>query len=259
MVLGASNASLLLPLQRAKCFKHMLDNSGIVLLVPPAATFARVRHSNHHGSQPVRDNVWPRGRPKLSAGEMKKVDEENVIAEFSIELANAAAQAGSTVCLLFPEDLGSMKRGTPASLWQWPAVRRATNGNLQRGAVFQGDWTQLDSPRPLGILTNAAKMLEHKLFFLGWPAFLDGGKYTGPLPQPSLQLPGGVSPRRRCDSHSFHLGVPPWRTMSVSGGGCSAGVDSLLSPLWFGRYQLLQVGFRLWPICYFSRGWNGRL
>ena len=151
------------PQHRRELLGRIACEFNIILLTPPRRSFARARHAAHAGPPPLRDASWPRGRPDLHEADQRLVDAEHIHNEFAAEALGAAGKAKVVACLLCPEDLGSTRRGTPASLWQWPGIRRLLEFGFCRRATLQSDWAKGDRIGPTGMLTNAACLSSHKL------------------------------------------------------------------------------------------------
>ena len=82
----------------------------------------------------------------------------------------------------FPEDLGRLPLGTPASIWRMPEVKALASLGFQRGAAYQCQWANVDARAPTGILSNAPALTGQDALFKGWPSFGADGLYRGPLP-----------------------------------------------------------------------------
>ena len=60
------------------------------------------------------------------------VDNENLIADFMVDVVNVAAASSSSLLWVCPEDLGKAAKGWPASFWQWPSLREAVHASFAR-------------------------------------------------------------------------------------------------------------------------------
>ena len=116
---GGSNLELVEPGVRTRLLSTCCSPSSVVVAVPAYRSFSRRRHLEIKGPRALRDKFWPRGKPGLTALEQRCVGNENLIADFLIEVVGAVART-SPVLFACPEDLGSTARGWPACLWQWP-------------------------------------------------------------------------------------------------------------------------------------------
>ena len=101
-----------------------------ILLSPPCSTFSRAPWANFKGPRPVRSAARPRGLDKLTAAERDRCILGNLFADFTWEVVELAlATKVSFLLLEQPEDLGVLAKGPykgqrPASMWQWPAMKR---------------------------------------------------------------------------------------------------------------------------------------
>ncbi len=123
----------------------------------------------------------------MEAKTKDRVDADSELIRFTLSCLRAAVEATCTVWLEFPEDLGSCTAGDPASLWQLPECQELQKMGLQRGALFQCEWSPTDYGKPTGIYTNSDGILKDKRFYKGWPSFTTAQgsnwrAYSGPLP-----------------------------------------------------------------------------
>ena len=173
----------------AKLRAKIWDITDILALLPPHATFSRLRHKSHRGPAPARDSTWPRGKPTLRASQQQAVQDESAITDYCCALLADLRNRPVTVMLQAPEDLGRTPRGTPASIWRWPALRALPDDFVQRGAIVGSDWSETSSRhQPTGVLTNAAHLIQDRRFYAGWPAFENAGHYQGPAPSAKSML-----------------------------------------------------------------------
>ena len=175
--------TLLSSVNRARLLAKISTHCDLLICDPAYNTFSRARHSGPEGPPPVRSVAWPRGLPSLAAGHRTLVDEANILMDFMLQAVKTAVISSALVFFRAPEDLGKTRRGTPASVWRWPAALDLQCHALTRGALYFSTWTGESQLRPLGVLTNAASLLEDPAFHQGWPRFDDHGNYIGPLPK----------------------------------------------------------------------------
>ena len=128
--------SLLPSVNRARLLAKISTNCDICISTPAYATFLRARHSSPTGPPPVRNVSWPRGLPRLAVGHRSAVDDANILMDFALQAVNIAAASYSLVFFDAPEDLGRTRRGTPASVWRWPAALDLQKSALKRGAFY---------------------------------------------------------------------------------------------------------------------------
>ena len=121
--------------------------------MPPPSTFSRAAFASATGLQPLRGVSWRRGRAGLAPWQRKKVDDANCVMDLCIQLFGAADPGKVVSALLFPEDFGRTRRGTPASTWRWLEVKALSQKGFDRGAVYQDEWATLPSPMPTGATT----------------------------------------------------------------------------------------------------------
>ena len=73
---GGSSLVLEAPGRRAALLSSLSSNAQLIFVTPLYRSFARARHCNPAGPRPLRDNTWPRGRPRLSTADQALVDVE---------------------------------------------------------------------------------------------------------------------------------------------------------------------------------------
>ncbi len=162
------------------------EGTDIVMIAVSHATWARARHSEAPGPQPVRSSVWPWGFPWLGEPQRAAVEDSNAQILWGLKLLHTARDnnPAAILCLYHPEDLGMACRGRPASLWQLREVRSAARSlQLFRMATWQCRFGKASHPSPLGILCS--ETLRSPLMHKGWPQFADSAnaRYQGPLPE----------------------------------------------------------------------------
>ena len=138
------------------------------------------------------------GRLGFSKLDQKKVDEPNILSDFSAEALKAVAVAGRLALLEFPEDLGRAPRGTPSSLWQWQSFKEPGGLGLSRGALCQDECADVRFLKPTGLLTNIKQILGDPKRFIGWPQFDEQGYYAGPLPRRRISWAYRQRRQRKC-------------------------------------------------------------
>ena len=135
-------------------------------LVPPAATWSRVRHSSVPGQPPLRTRQQPLGASGLAPSQQQKVSQSNSEVEVVLWfLEQALRHAGKRVqvLLVFPEDLGGSATEGPATIWDSVEVRSLSGlSDAQRSSAFMCELTGADQRRPLGISpTSIPSILAH--------------------------------------------------------------------------------------------------
>ena len=204
-----------------------------VHLVPPAATWSRVRHSSVPGQTPLRTRQEPLGASRLVPSQQHKVVQSNSEVEAScwfLEQALRCVARQVQVLLVFPEDLGGLTSDGPATMWDSFEVRSLSGlSDTQRGSAFMCELTGADQRRPLGIFTTI-KPLKARIY-PGWP-LLHRAQLQGPfdtlLPMPSCSSTTSRPQRAR--------GVPlllfpcVWQAVLVLHGGLPFAVYGTLGP-----------------------------
>ena len=86
---------------------------------------------------PLRNSTWLRGLPVLSASDRSAVENENIVVDFCLLAVETAAASNTLVFFEAAEDLGKAAKGTPASIWRWPAMQSPSiQGVLSRGCII---------------------------------------------------------------------------------------------------------------------------
>ena len=157
-----------------------------LFVLPPAATWSRVRHCSESGQPPLRFRSRPKGVDSLAPDTLSRVHNANRQCEFTAWVAEQALHCRTCrLVLLFPEDLGGHSSDGPASVWQTKEFMLLESLNeARRGGAFLCQLSEVDQRRPLGVLTNVPGLWP--FLQLGWPSFSqsdDNLVYTGPLPR----------------------------------------------------------------------------
>ena len=192
-----------------------------VLLIPPAATWSRARHSLDKEQPPLRSRSQPLGLQTLDSNSRERVIQSNRTVEiccWAAEQALACTISQVAFLLVFPEDLGGHATYGPTSVWALKEVRHVDRFHeAQRHAVFLCRFAGADQRRPLGVLTNI-KVFDDSSY-LGWPRLRLKGDdlcYRGPLPKscpcssPHQPMTSAASGRTCNSSISPSLGVSFW-------------------------------------------------
>ena len=225
---GGSDHDLLDATRQQHLIKCIEDGYyDLVLAAPPCNSFSRATFSSKPGPPPVRDLQWPNGFPWLSGAALARATEGNVLAEFALDCLRAVIIArarhpdrhvhGWLEC---PEDLGSTKKGYPASLRQMNKAQDLEGELFHRGAVYQCEWAQLDYSKHTGIITSIPQLWSSTAFHQGWPKFRhgalpDGTKvprlYDGPLPRLCIHHghKGLIGTNQDGDFHTSPTGAYP--------------------------------------------------
>ncbi len=162
------------------------EGTDIVIIAVSHATWARARHSEAPGPQPVRSSDWPWGFPWLGEQQRAAVEDSNALLLWGLAVLRTARDINpsAALCLYHPEDLGMACRGRPASLWQMGEIRCAARSlQLFRMATWQCRFGEATHPSPLSMLCS--ETLRSPLIQKGWPQFegSDNARYQGPLPE----------------------------------------------------------------------------
>ena len=184
-LLNSKLRSKFLGMIAARCY-------DIVVCAPPCNTFSRALWHDDYGPARVRDRASPWGFQNLTGRLREKCMEANALIVFSMEVAEAVTACTSKfvgLLLEFPEDLGSLEAGTPASIWQFERLKELQQKGMVRGAVHQCELAPIDFAKPTGLLCNIQPLFDDPLFHRGWPSLVrredqkDFLQYTGPLPR----------------------------------------------------------------------------
>ncbi len=155
-----------------------------VIAVPSTTTWARGRHASPLGPKPLRDISWPWGLPWLAPREQAQVDAANTELRQAMQVVVAALDRAPAahIMILHPEQLGPAPRGSPATIWDLPELRRwAARAGMMRAATYQCRFGATEYRFPIGILSS--QCLNSKLFDKGWPTITSTpARYYGPLP-----------------------------------------------------------------------------
>ena len=159
-----------------------------ILLSPPCSTFSRAPWANFKGPRPVRSAATPRGLDKLTAAERDRCILGNLFADFTWEVVELALAAKVSFLLLEqPEDLGVLAKGPykgqqPASMWQWPAMKRVLQlPGVSTLALHQSSFGT-SYPKPTRLLLFGPRSFP-SFCYLGPPRYDETGYYVGPLPR----------------------------------------------------------------------------
>ena len=140
------------------------------LAVLAPRTWSRARHANPQGPQPCRSIQWPWGFPWNEAQSKTKVEEDNDAVRFAFKVVRETLQSNSTmaVTVCAPEQLGSTPRGTLASIWSLPEIRKwARRHRLWRITFYQCEQGSSARAMPTAMLVNHRVSLNRAK--RGWP------------------------------------------------------------------------------------------
>mgnify|MGYP003333509867 CR=1 FL=1 len=164
------------------------------ILSPPCGTWSRANWANDLNPRPCRDKDHPWGFPNQKRQQQRRAETGNEFVHFAIRALEAAEEAkrrGHRIRSLLehPEDLGRTPRGTPASIWQLPEIRRI--GNIVRSGPDGGGFTTVggnqcqfrgvDRKKPTRLLSDLRGI--ERFGATGWPTFDAAGWYAGPIPR----------------------------------------------------------------------------
>ena len=182
----------------------------LVCLLPSAATWSRVRHSESSGQPPLRTRAFPLGLSSLAPLALQKVRTDNLIIEaISCCAEQTLLSQKSKLFLMFPEDLGGHSQEGPTSIWALREFQSLHGINdACRGAGFPCQLGHAKFRRPVGVLTNIASLFDK--LYRGWPLLSQCDndlKYRGSLPNhcpcvPQLINLRGVDVTDHCISAS---------------------------------------------------------
>ena len=162
--------------KRKKCF--------LVAGSPPCQTFSRALWANRQGPKPGRSRRYSRGFPWLRGKARRKIAQANQLVTFTVESLRLQMEPSPRALALgeHPEDLGKVKSGEPASIWQWDEVREiADRPGAITGALHQSDWGR-EYPKPTRLIGRLPGL--ETILRIGWPIFDEAGSYKGPLKKP---------------------------------------------------------------------------
>ncbi len=187
------------------------DLPTAVIAVPSTTTWARGRHSCPLGPKPLRDMQWPWGLPWLAPREQESVETANAelrqIMRIIVTVLDKAPEA--LVLLFHPEQLGPAPRGSPATVWDLPELKRwSTRAGMMRAATYQCRYGPTEYRFPIGVLSSHC--LNSKLFDRGWPKIVGSPlQYRGPLPPHCNCGRRSHRPRRPSNTRIMHRGEMP--------------------------------------------------
>ena len=166
----------------------------VQILSPPCGTWSRANWANDLKPQPCRDRTHPWGFPNQKRQQQQRAETGNEFVHFAIRALAAGEEAKSRghrirSLLEHPEDLGRTPRGTPASIWQLPELRKIGNKVVaeSRGGGFktvggnQCQFPGVDRKKPTRLLSDIRGV--ERFGVVGWPKFDAGGWYAGPIPK----------------------------------------------------------------------------
>ena len=152
------------------------------LITPPCSTYSRAPWANKRGPKPVRSRAHPWGFPWLRGAQREKAELGSLLVQRALEAARSAHGAGTTWLLEHPEDLGRVKAGVPASIWQLEETFAVVaDSEATTGALHQCQWSGVSVAKPTRLAGTVANL--GSLVHPGWPKFTAAGYYTGPLPR----------------------------------------------------------------------------
>ena len=166
---------------------------------PPCKGFSRARYSNVFGPPPLRSSDYPWGFPWLEGARLASAERENGPLRISLRFLSAVAdlrdrqRAGSVAPLCqcwfeFPEDLGTHRRGDPASPWQIGEFKAYGSRGFRTGVAFSCVLANAQHAKPCRALHTLDG--ADSLLYEGWPGFkahatsaMSAARhYAGPLP-----------------------------------------------------------------------------
>ena len=192
-----------------------------VYLIPPAASWSRLRSSTTPGQLPLRSRAEPLGLSSLDPQQTEKVRQSNremeAVSWFAAQSARCKVRRVGVV-LIFPEDFGGHVRDGPASPWSSREFQDLEGAcDVRRGSAFLCQLASTDQRRPVGILTNLPT-LQNRLS-LQWPILERCGDelfYQGPLPESCPCVPAHA-PFKGTDAEEHFVSPSPSRWAQCSG------------------------------------------
>ena len=197
----------------------------LIVLGAPSKSFDRKSFSSRRGEAPCRDLAWTRGFPWLENEKAGLVRSENAIIDALVRMAALAADLPprewrlTRVWLYAPEDRGSQRLGSPASIWQWPEVQDL-QPKLSRCAFHACSFDREQKSLPSAGLSDIPEWLTHDCMRLGWPYFKERECQGRWIPR----LYGGPL-EMKCE-HRHH------RPLAQSNRGCSVIELSFARAVW---------------------------
>ena len=165
-----------------------------VYLIPPAASWSRLRSRTTEGQLPLRSRAEPLGLSSLNPQQSERVRQSNreveAVSWFAAQSARCKVRRVGLV-LMFPEDLGGHVRDGPASPWSSREFQELESAcDVRRGSAFLCQLASTDQRRPVGIITNLPTLQSQ--LSLQWPQLerhSDELVYRGPLPESCSCVP----------------------------------------------------------------------
>ena len=125
-----------------------------VNLIPPAASWSRLRSSTTPGQLPLRSRPEPLGLSSLKPQQTERVRQSNREMEAVLWLAAQSARCKVRrvgMVLIFPEDFGGHVKDGPASPWLSREFQDLEGAcDVRRGSAFLCQLASTDQRRPVG-------------------------------------------------------------------------------------------------------------
>ena len=193
-----------------------------VIMMPPAASWSRLRHLADESQRPLRTRAFPLGLPELDAEAVSKTQCSNRQLEVTSWICEQAAQCKNrrvAILMTFPEDFAGHVSHGPASPWALEDFRSLQQhaGEVQRYAVYLCRFAGTEQRRAVGCWSNFRALQQEG--YTGWPTHVRHAaqlQYTGPLPRSCpcvtqhMPMRGTASGQEFNSTQQQTLGVKFW-------------------------------------------------
>ena len=188
IMIGGSEHDLLDKESQENFLNRIADGEfDFIMYSPPCGTWSRANWANGDGPKPCRDFKHPWGLPNQRPAQRRRAHTGNEFIHFVIRAIAAQLQAENRLkCIVrglleHPEDLGAVRTGRPASIWQLPEIRRSFPPRTSTTvAGHQCQFAGVDRKKPTRLFGNLPNLASFGR--KGWPQTNFWGKYLGPLP-----------------------------------------------------------------------------
>ena len=159
----------------------------LIIILPPASTWSRARHTGT-GQQPLRSRSNPLRLENATANDCDRIQHSNKVVELAwwfSAVALTTEEIPVRMILIYLEDLGNDRVSGPSSIWALEGFKLLQDvGETRRIAAFFCQLDGAEHRRPAGVLTNVKGM--ERFLNVGWPSRKtqeDKLEYLGPLPR----------------------------------------------------------------------------
>ena len=158
-------------------------------MMPPAASWSRLRHLADESQRPLRTRAFPLSLPELDSKAVSQTQGSNRQLEVTSWICEQAAQCKNrrvAILLSFPEDFAGHVSHGPASPWALEDFRNLQQhaGEVKRCAVYLCRFAGTKQRRAVGCWSNFRASQQEG--YAGWPSHVKHTaqlQYTGPLPR----------------------------------------------------------------------------